>query len=205
MIKLYGPKFGSAARCHILAKEIGLEYEEVFVDFEKGEQNSPEYLKLNPNGKVPCLVDGDFILWESVAINIYLASKFKPELLGDSAEEKALIDQWSYWGMLEIQPHLYKIAFQKFRVPEDQRDEKALQEAMSALPNVLRVLNDHLSTREYMVGNRFTLADINLVTVVLITQLAEYDLAEFPNIERWMQMLLKRPAFQQGMEEPPRK
>lgn len=202
MVKLYGPKRGSAARCHVLAKEIGLEYDGVSIDLRKGEQNSPEYLKLNPNGKVPSLVDGDFVLWESAAINNYLASKYKPELLGDSPEDKALIDQWSYWGMLEVQSHIHRIGFQKFRVPEDQRDEKVIQEAMNALPRVFKILEEHLSDREYMLGDKFTLADINLGTVVLGTQFAEYDLSEYANINRWIQMLLKRPSFKAGLDSP---
>ena len=202
MVKLYGPKRGSAARCHVLAKEIGLEYEAISIDLGKGEQNSPEYLKLNPNGKVPSLVDGDFVLWESAAINNYLASRYKPELLGDSIEDKALIDQWSYWGMLEIQPHIHRIGFQKFRVPDDQRDENAIQEAVNALPGVLKILDEHLSDREYMLGDRFTLADINLGTVVMGTQRIEFDLSDYSNINRWMQMILKRPSFKEGLAPP---
>lgn len=202
MVKLYGPKRGSAARCHVLAKEIGLEYEGISIDLGKGEQNSPEYLKLNPNGKVPSLVDGDFVLWESAAINNYLASRYKPELLGDSIEDKALIDQWSYWGMLEIQPHIHRIGFQKFRVPDDQRDENAIQEAVNALPGVLKILDEHLSDREYMLGDRFTLADINLGTVVMGTQRIEFDLSDYSNINRWMQMILKRPSFKEGLAPP---
>ena len=72
MLKIYGSKMTSAFRCHILAKEIGLEYEEISVDLE---HPGEDYLKLNPNGKVPCLVDGDFVLWESMAITAYLAAK----------------------------------------------------------------------------------------------------------------------------------
>jgi len=202
MVKLYGPKRGSAARCHVLAKEIGLEYEGIPIDLRKGEQNSPEYLKLNPNGKVPSLVDGDFVLWESAAINNYLASKYKPELLGDSLEDKALIDQWSCWGMLEVEPHIRKIGFQKFRVSEDQRDENVIQEAENALPRVLQILEEHLSDREYILNGKFTLADINLGTVVLGARFAEYDFSGYGNINRWIQVLLKRPSFKEGLDSP---
>ena len=140
MIKIYGPKLGSAFRCHVLMLEMGIEYEEIKVDFEKGDQFKPEYLRLNPNGKIPCIVDGDFVLWESMAINNYLATKYKTDLLGDSPEEKALVDQWSYWSMLEMQHNLYTIAFQKFRATEDQKDEKAVEKAMEELPKVFKIL-----------------------------------------------------------------
>ncbi len=195
MVKLYGSKMSSAFRCHVLAKELGLEYEEVPVDLEKEEEKRPEFRKLNPNGKVPCLVDGDFIVWESMAINNYLASKYNPNLLGDSLEDKALIDQWSYWGILEMQTFLFTLFFQKLVVPEDQRDEKVLKEAMDALPRVFKILDEHLSDREYMLGDVFTLADINMGTIVFVTQLIQYDLSEYPNITRWVQLLIKRPSF----------
>jgi len=202
MIKIYGPKRSNTGRCHVLAAEIGLEYETVPVNLSKGEHNSPEYLNLNPNGKVPCLVDGDFVLWESAAINNYLASKYKPELLGDSLEDKALIDQWSYWGSLDMQPLFHKISFQKFRVPDDQRDERIIQDAMNALPRVLKLLDEHLSDREYMLGGKFTLADINLGITVLESRRAEYDLSEYTNISKWMEMLLERPSFKKGLDFP---
>ena len=141
MIKIYGKKLGSAFRCHVLMIEMGIDYEEIDVDLRKGEQFEPEYLELNPNGKVPSIVDGDFVLWESMAINNYLATKFDSDLIGDSPEDKALIDQWSYWALLELQDHLYTIAFQKFRVPDEERDEKAIEKAMEALPGVLKILD----------------------------------------------------------------
>ena len=199
MIKLFGAKRGNPFRCHVLAKEIGLDYEEVSVDLSKGEQNSPEYRMINPNSKVPSLVDGEFILWESMAINNYLCAKYKPDLLGDSLEEKALIDQWSYWAILEIQPHFFSIAFQKFRVPDDQKDEKVLQKAMSELSRVLTILNDHLKNREYVLDNKFSLADINVASTVSASQFAQYDISKYTNITRWLENLYERPSFKECM------
>ncbi len=195
MVKLYGTKMSSAFRNHVLAKEIGLEYEEVPMDLAKDEQNSDEFLKLNPNGKVPCLVDGEFVLWESMAINNYLAAKHKPELLGDSPEDKALIDQWSYWGILEVQTHLFKMFSQKFSVPEDERDDTILQEAKDALPRLFKILDNHLSDRKYILGEAFTLADINMGTIVIVTQFVQYDISGYANISKWLKLLTDRPSF----------
>jgi glutathione S-transferase len=199
MVKIFGAKRGNPFRCHVLVKEIGLDYEEVSVDLSKGEQNSLEYRMINPNSKIPSMVDGDFILWESMAINNYLAAKYKPELLGDSLEDKALIDQWSYWSILEIQPHFFSIAFQKFRVPEDQKDEKVLQKAMSELPRVLTILEEHLKEREFMLGSKFSLADINVASTVAASQFAQYDISKYTNITRWLQNLYERPSFKECM------
>ena len=204
MIKIYGIKLGSAFRCHVLMLEMGIEYEEVMVDLSRGDQFKPEFLKLNPNGKIPCIVDGDFVLWESMAINNYLATKYKTDLLGDSPEEKALVDQWSYWSILEIQHHLYTIAFQKFRATEDQKDEKALDKAMEELPKTLKILDDQLEGKEYILGDRFTLADINVASCVLAANFAQYDYSPFKNVTRWINKLNDRPSFEQ-IPFPPQK
>ena len=197
MIKIYGPKLGSAFRCHVLMLEMGIEFKEVKVDFEKGDQFKPEYLKLNPNGKIPCIVDGDFVLWESMAINNYLATKYHSDLLGDSPETKALVDQWSYWSILEIQHPLYTIAFQNFWVPEDQRDEKVINKAMEELPKVFKILDNHLEGKEYILGNRFTLADINVASCVLVADFVKYDYSSCKNVSRWIKKLNERPSFEQ--------
>ncbi len=204
MIKIYGPKLGSAFRCHVLMIEMGIAYEEVKVDFEKGDQFKPEYLKLNPNGKIPCIVDGDFVLWESMAINNYLATKYNTDLLGDSPEEKALVDQWSYWSLVEMQPHLYTIGFQRFWVEEDQRDEKAIDKAMEPLPKLFEILDDQLEGKEYLLGDKFSLADINVGSVVLVADFAQYDYSAYKDVTRWIAKLNERPSFEQ-IPFPPRK
>ena len=203
MIKIYGPKLGSAFRCHVLMLEMGIEFEEVKVDFQKGDQFKPEYLKLNPNGKIPCIVDGDFVLWESMAINNYLATKYNTDLLGDSPEEKALVDQWSYWSILEIQSNLYTIAFQKFRASEDQKDENAIKKAMDELPKLFKILDNQLEGKEYILGDKFTVADINVGSVVMVAQMAQYDYSSYKNVSRWMAKLNDRPSFEQ-IPFPPR-
>jgi glutathione S-transferase len=191
MIKIYGSKMTSAFRCHILAKEIELEYEEISMDL--GNPGS-DYLKLNPNGKVPCLEDGDFVLWESMAITRYLAEKYKPELMASSVEDRALIDQWSYWAILELQPDMFKVVMQIF-APEDKRDMDIIKEGTADMHPKHRILNDYLNGREYMVGDTFTLADINVGSVAVINRLIGNDLSEFQHLEKWMNMLGQRPSF----------
>jgi len=191
MIKIYGSKMTSAFRCHVMAKEIGLEYEEVPVDLgNPGE----DYLTLNPNGKVPCLVDEDFVLWESMAITAYLAGKYKPELLGNSLEERALIDQWSYWSILELQPDMFKVVVQIF-TPEDKRDMDVIKSGISNMKPKHKILDTYLEGREYMVGHAFTLADIHVGSVAIINRLIGNDLSEFANLEKWLKLLGKRPSF----------
>ncbi|MCP4752171.1 MAG: glutathione S-transferase family protein [Proteobacteria bacterium] len=187
MIKLYGSKMTSAYRCHILLSEIGLDFEEIVMDLSQGEQKSRDFLKLNPNGKVPCLIDGDFALWESVAINSYLARKYKPELLGKTIEDNALIDQWSLWAVLNVQPHLFEVLILQ--------DEELKAEARKALPPLHRILDDHLADRDYMLGDQFTLADINMGSVIAVNSLIGNDISEFARVGKWLGTIFQRPSF----------
>ena len=139
-----------------------------------------------------------------MAINNYLATKYHTDLLGDSPEEKALVDQWSYWSILEIQSNLYTISFQKFRAPEGQKDENAIKKAMDELPKLFGILDKQLEGKEYILGDKFTLADINVGSVVMVAQMAQYDYSSYKNVSRWMAKLNERPSFEQ-IPFPPRK
>lgn len=187
MIKLYGSKMTSAFRNHILLSEIGLDFEKAPLDMSKAEHKSADFLKLNPNGKVPCLIDGDFVLWESMAINSYLCAKYKPELLGESMEERALIEQWSYWAIVHVQPFLFRLLMSK--------DETVLKECRKTLPPMHQLLNDHLADKTYALGEKFTLADINLGSVIMVNNLVKNDISAYTNITKWLKLLLERPCF----------
>ena len=106
--------------------------------------------------------------------------------------------------MLELQHNLYTIAFQMFRVPEDQRDEKAIKKAMEELPKVFKILDDQLEGKAYILGDKFSLADINVASVVLVADFAKYDFSSYKNVSRWIAMLNKRPSFEQ-IPFPPKK
>ncbi|MBU2648402.1 glutathione S-transferase family protein [bacterium] len=188
MIKLYGSKMTSAFRCHLLLKEMGVPFEEVPIDLSKGEHKSEAFLKLNPNGKVPCMVEGDFILWESMAINRYLTHKYQPALLGNSPEQAALIDQWSYWAILSVQPHLFNLFLSK--------EAAIIEQSKAALSPMHQILDNHLAGKTYMLGDNFTLADINVGSVILVNMLVKNDISAFSNIGQWVQTLFARPSFQ---------
>lgn len=178
----------SAYRCHVMLKELGVEWEEVPVDMGKAEHKSPDFLKLNPNGKVPCLVDGDFVIWESMAINKYLAKKYKPELLGGTIENMALNDQWSYWASIHVQRYLFEMFM-------DQSEETRKRGLATILP-FHKVLDDHLEGRDYILGDKFTLVDINVGSVIAVNQLIKNDLSAFQNITGWLGRIMARPCFQ---------
>lgn len=201
MIKIYGSPRSSAGRCYLLLEEIGQPYETVALDMmEKREHKSPAYLKLNPNGKVPCLVDGEFVLWESLAINNYLADKYKPELLGATPEERALVQQWSIWALAELQPPFVDILIQKFFVPEAKRDAAVVAKAQEKIPPMLKTLDQALADRDYLVGDKPTLADFNAASVVNIAAGLQIGLEPFANVGRWMGRLRERASFKKFIE-----
>ena len=112
-IKIYGPTASRAARALWIAHELGIPYEHIAVEMK--DLKNPDYLKVNPNGKVPALVDGDFKLFESMAINLYLAGKHgKDGFMPESAEDRALCNQWSFWGMTELEKSLLTILIDMF-------------------------------------------------------------------------------------------
>lgn len=195
MIKIYGPAKSSTGRCLWVLKELNLPFENVKVDMMAKEHKSEWFLKINPNGKVPALVDGDVTLFESMAINYYLCEKYRPELLGLTVVEKANTQQWSYWASSELQGPIIEIFIQKVFMPEDKKDLKSIEENEKILPQYFEVLNNALATKKYLNGDHFTLADLNVMSVVSIAKPIGFDLSSYKNISSWMNIISERPAF----------
>lgn len=196
MINLYGSPRSSAGRCYWTLEEVGVPYDRKEVDMKNKEHKSPDFLKINPMGKVPAMIDGDTTLFESMAINYYLADTYKKELLGNTPGERGLVQQWSFWSIVELQGPIIEIFIQKVFMPEDKRDQKIIDHALSKLPNLLGVLNNSLSGKKYLIGNQFTLADINTASVASICPLIGVDLSAYPNITSWLGAISDRPAYQ---------
>lgn len=196
MITLYGPARTSAGRCLWCLEETGVAYEHKNVDMRAKENKSEAFLKLNPNGKVPALVDGDFSLYESMAINFYLADKYKPELLGTTPEQRALSYQWSFWASSELQDPIIQVFIQKVFVPEDKRSQAVIDENMAKLPAYFEVLDNALASKTYLNGTSFTLADLNTHTVVSIAPHVGFDMSKYKNVDLWLKAISDRPAYQ---------
>src|ERR1700756_4533299 len=141
-LKIYGVARSRAARVLWMGKELGLNYEHVKVDFATGETHQPAHLALNPNGHVPVIDDAGFILWESMAINLYLAKKYNTAgLYPTHLEDEARAWQWSFWGMTEVERPVLTAMFHRALLPEDQRDAKLADESEHQLGRPLMVLD----------------------------------------------------------------
>ena len=193
MIKLYGSAMSRAGRSLWAAEETGIKYEQVIV----AQTRVPEYLKVNPNGHVPALDDNGTIVWESMAVNLYLAEKYgKAPLWPSTVEGHGACYQWSFWGMTEVEPPLIDIIQHRMILPADKRDEKVALKAVETLKTPLKVLDEHLHKSEYLLGREFTIADLNVASVLSITRFTQVDLSPTPAAQKWLQKCLERPANQ---------
>lgn len=197
MIKIYGSPRSSAGRVYWLMEELGLTYERMPLNMSQREHKSPEYLKLNPNGKVPCLVDGNYIIWESMAITQYLTAKYNGNspLLPKTPEEVGHIAQWSFWSILEMQKHAVEWLIQVMFMPADKKDPSIIERAQKSLIPLFGILNQALENKNYLVGNRFTLADLHVASVVNVAVSLGFDTTPYPQVHSWAKACQDRPAW----------
>jgi glutathione S-transferase len=200
MITLYGSPRSSAGRCIWMLEETGVPYSTKDLDMRNKEHKSPEFLKINPMGKVPALVDGETTLFESMAINYYLADTYKKELLGTTTKERGLAMQWSFWASSELQGPVIEIFIQRFFMSEDKRDQKVIDENLKVLPTLFSVLNDQLASTKFVAGNQFTIGDLNTASVIGICPAIGVDISEYKNIKGWLEAMNERPAFRKYQE-----
>lgn len=200
MITLYGSPRSSAGRCFWALEEAQVPYTMKEIDMRGNEHKSAEFLKINPNGKIPAMVDGDLVLFESMAINFYIAEAYKKELLGSTAAEKGLVHQWSFWASSELQGPMIEVFIQKVFVPEDKRDNNVIETNMKKLPDLFNVLDKSLEGKKYLVGDQFTLADLNTASIASIAMPLGLDMSPYKNIMSWLGAMSDRPAFQKYMD-----
>jgi glutathione S-transferase len=193
-IKIYGPTASRAARALWMVNELGVPFEHIALEMK--DLKNPDYIKINPNGKVPAMIDGDLTLFESMAINLYLAKKYnKDGMWPSSLEDQARAYQWSFWAMTEIEKLLLTILVDMFMTPPDSRNPSAVAEAQKAVSKPFKVLNGALQGHDYLLGASFTVADLNVASVCTWARLIKFDFAPYPNVGSWLERCLSRPAF----------
>jgi len=195
---LYGHPFSRAHRVMWMLKELGVEYTHIPTGFQDGGCRTADYLRINPNGRVPALVDGDLVLFESLAINLYLARKFvgtvRPDPSPGSAAEEALATQWSFWVATEVEkPLIFTAANLMLFAPEARRPAEAAL-GLQRLDRPFAVLDRHFAAQDFLMGGRFTVADLNVAAVMSLVPLAGVDISRYPNMAAWLDRCLQRDA-----------
>jgi len=179
-------------------EEVGLDYEHVPVSYG-ADSKTPEYLAVNPNGRIPALIDGDLQLFESMAINLYLAKRYGGALYPSGAADEARAWQWSVWAISEIEPLQMQIVVQKFFTPEDKRNPKVVDGATRGLQRPLRVLDAALAGRTWLLGEQFSVADLNVASVMHLMKSVKFGYAEHANVQRWADACYARPALARAL------
>ncbi|MFL1461933.1 glutathione S-transferase family protein [Roseococcus sp. DSY-14] len=189
MIRIHGTARSRAFRCLWAAGESGLPFEHL----DHGASRSPEFLRLNPAGKIPAMEDGSLVLFESLAINLHIARKAGAPLwpAGDDAS-RAL--QWTLWAATEAEPHVLAWGFNTYARPEAERDAAAAAKARAQLLPRLDVLEGALPGRPFLLGEEFTIADCNLAGVLYAAWRHGFDLSAHPRAKAWLDRCLERPA-----------
>lgn len=181
MLKLYGGARSRASIVQWYLEELGVPYEFILLDMQAGEHRQPEYLAINPMGKVPAIVDGDFQLWESGAILFYLAQKHGK--MPSSLEEQAKIHQWILFGNATLASGIFV---------EASRERET--------PKLLTPLNQILEKQPFFLGDELSVVDVAVGSVLAyIPMMLKLDLSEYPAVVDYIKRISERPAFQKAM------
>ena len=171
-----------------MLEEIGLEYDLV----PAVDAASEEFGALNPNRKVPVLVDGDFAAWESMAVNLYLAQRYGGALWPASLEDQTRATMWSFWVVTELEERLFVCVRARIGQPRGPASPEA---ARAEAERPLQALDQALGVREWLLGNAFTVADLNVASVLALSRVAGWDLSAHPSVDRWLEAALARPSM----------
>jgi len=198
-MKLYvNPLSSNCRRVLAVAEYLGLTPEVKVVDFGKGEHRSAEFLALNPNGAVPVLEDGDFVLTESRAMLHYLSTQ-KPEsrLVPSDPKEQAEVLRWQFWDAAHFSPPNGSVFFQRVLKPMTggESDESRVRDAEAQIERYGKILNDHLTNRTWLVGRSITVADFTVAASLAQGAAAGITLDAFPHVRAWYAHLAELDAW----------
>jgi glutathione S-transferase len=211
-LSIYGILASRSLRPLWAAAELGLPYEHVQTDYRQGNTRTPEFLALNPNGRVPVVIDhrpaaegGDITIWESMACALYIARHHGQAdgtgITPSSPREDAEALRWSFWTMTEVEKDALTVLMHRFSMPEPQRKPELADQAERRLHVPLRVLEAHLQAQQergesHIAADRFTVADLCAASVLLWVRATRSLMDNFPLTSAWLKGCLARPAYQ---------
>jgi glutathione S-transferase len=206
-MKLYGfPPSPNTWKVRAIAAHLGVPLEFELVDLSKGGSHTPDYLALNPTGRTPTLVDGEFKLWESTAIMQYVASRKPNALWPDDARTRADIMRWQswqlqHWGPAATEPLLIERLVKKL-LNLGPPDEAVVAKGLEAFHREAKVLDGHLAGRSYLVGNEVTLADFAVAAPLFYAEPADLPVAPYANVKAWFGRVAALPCWTETAPQP---
>lgn len=200
-VKLYYfPPSTHSRKVQAIALHLNLPIEYQLINLQQGDQRTPEFLAINPTGRIPTLVDGDFSLWESTAIMQYLASQVSTDLWPENAELRADIARWQSWEMAHWVHGCQPVQFERFVkqvLQLGEPDEAVIERTLDTFHREAAVLNAHLSQQNYLVNNQLTLADFSVATHLTYAAVAQLPLEKYEPIQAWYARIEALPAWQE--------
>jgi glutathione S-transferase len=205
MLKIWGRKNSSNVQKVLwAADELGLAYEHVELAGVFGGNKEPSYLALNPNGLVPAIADGDFVLWESNAIVRYLAAKYGAGRLAPAdIQTHARADQWMDWQVSVLGPAILGAFWGLIRTPPDKRDHAAIAASQAQTAEALKILDAQLGKTAFVAGEAFCMGDIPVAIITHRYRALFPDRPRLPNLERWYAAIAMRPPFRDQVAAVP--
>ena len=203
-MKLYDFAFSPNCRkVRAVAYELGVSLESVHVDLVRGDTRTPAYLAVNPNARVPVLVDGDFVLWESTAIMRYLSGRSGGALVPTTPKGQAEVDRWIAWQLAHLGPAMSKVAFErvvKKLTGQGAPDEAAIAAGTAEFAKLTAILDAALAGREYLAGE-LSLADFNLAAHYSLASICGLDLVPHARVRAWLARMLERDSMKRALAD----
>src|ERR1700685_656143 len=191
--RIYGVARTRAFRALWVAEELGLAYEHLPIEIGDAGARTTEFLALNPNGRLPVVADGDFVLSESLAITLYLAKKYgNGTLYPATLEGEAKAWQWSFWAIAEVDRGVNIWSLHAIRLPAGERNSTLREESLKIIAKPFKILDATVAEQPYLLGDSFTVADLNVAAV--ISRAVDMDLSDVPHLKAWLTRCLDRPA-----------
>ena len=197
MVLYYAP-MSSATRVYWALEELGVPFEKVKVDLSKGEQRNADFLKLNPNGKVPTLVVDGHPIFESSAMLIWLGETFGVEkgLFPAAGKERLDALKWLAWGAVTFGEAVFRyLSNSSDRWPAEMKNAKVAERARADIDHLLAILDEALEGRDYLLGSAFTLVDCGVATLIPFLMRLGVDVSQKPNVTAWVGRCTSRPAL----------
>lgn len=194
-MKIYGHFMSSPAnQTRLTASALGLAFDYQHVDLASGQNKTPDYLAINPVGKVPALDDGGFYLSESNAICRYLAAKAGSDLYPGDAKKRAKVDQWMEFASHHLRANVNKVLFNKVfaKMLDVPSDPKAIEEGMGFVAQQLPLVDKALGGVDFLVGDALSLADIAVLAALEPLEMIEYDVSAHANLKAWRAGLMTK-------------
>lgn len=200
MLKIYGQPRSRAFRVLWLAMEAGIPYEHIPVSItaDKPECKEPWYVELNPNARVPTIDDDGFVMWESAAINLYLAEKYKSALFPTTLQGRGRMLQWAFYIANDVEPPMIAMFQNRVLFPSEKRNAALADASEAALVVRLKLLEEHLAKNKFFGGDKWDMADFMVASVVYTLAAIKYDLSKYPKFDAWLKASIERPAAKEA-------